>query len=339
MIKSFFIGVSQASRSGKMIMLLVAVSVLVAFPTVLPIMLVIETTTGGRLAAEGMLAEKVDFRWAIDLFNQQFPGASGESTIDEVRTLLIVMGAIYLLLSTLLAGGALEIFHTDGGRFSMRRFWEGCGAYFGRFFRLMLISLLFYSLAFVVYRMISAPIDAAEVRAYTYAPIFYRRWGAFLLLILLLSFVNMVFDYAKIGVVVRDSRTMLGETAAAFGFCCRRLVRTFALYWMIALGGLALFGVFAALRSMIPQTSMSAVALAMLVGQMAIAARMWTRLHFYASQLEFYKLVQSTLGAAETMQFEFQAAIPTPISAELQEPATTSFQTPEVRFETEPENL
>ncbi|MGH9844617.1 MAG: hypothetical protein ACREEM_38340, partial [Blastocatellia bacterium] len=191
-----------------MILLLVVANILFTFPIVTPILIVVAMTSGGTMAAERLLADKLDLNWLTDLFNHQFAGASLESTGTQAGTLLAVMGVLYLLLNTLFAGGILESLNAADGRFTMRSFWTGCGVYFGRFFRLMLISLVFYALAYGVYKLVSAPIDRSEKTAFEYAPLFYKRWAADALLVLLFAFVNMVFDYAKIGAVVRDSRGM-----------------------------------------------------------------------------------------------------------------------------------
>src|SRR5262249_49189962 len=149
----------------------------------------------------------------------------------QMGVLLLVTGFSYLLLNILFAGGILDVFASKEERFAMRRFWAGCGAYFWRFFRLLLISLLFYGAAYFVYFLISKPIDAAAKQAATFTPVFYQRWAAVLLLVLLFTFVNMIFDYAKIGAVVGDRRRMFRETISALRFGVRNFFRAYSLYW------------------------------------------------------------------------------------------------------------
>jgi hypothetical protein len=105
----------------------------------------------------------------------------------------------------------------------------------------------------------------------------------------MLGFVNMIFDYAKIRTVVEDSRSMFRETFSALGFSLRHLFSVSALYSLIAVIGIALFLLLVHLRDSIDQSSVIAVTTAILVGQTAIAARMWTRLTFFAAELDFYR--------------------------------------------------
>src|SRR5262249_8844325 len=129
--------------------------------------------------------------------------------------------------------------------------------------------------------------------ASSFESVIYKRWAAMALLALLFAFVNMVFDYAKLGTVARsdrrDGKGMFRETFRAFRFAFRNFFSAFGLYLIIALVGLALFIVFNSLRWSVDQSSAGRVSLAILLGQIAIAGRMWTRLVFYAAEMHLYK--------------------------------------------------
>ncbi len=310
MLASFFNGLVRASRQWRMILLLLAANILVSIPVVVPLFLLIAQTSNDRPAADAMLADKLDLNWMTDLINERFPGESLTSLGGQMGVLLLVMGFSYLLLNTLFAGGILEVFASKDERFAMRRFWTGCGAYFWRFFRLLLISLLFYGAAYFVYFLISKPIDAAAKQAAAFTPVFYRRWAAVLLLVLLFAFVNMIFDYAKIGAVVGDRRGMFRETIGAFRFGLRNFFRAYSLYWSIGLAGLGLFALLAWLRASLNQRSILVVLLAGLLAQAAMAARMWTRLAFYAGELDLYRRLMPVVGPVPNAEphIEFAAA-------------------------------
>jgi hypothetical protein len=289
MIRSFIIGLLHANRSWKMILLLLAANNLFTLPLVVPVFWLVASTTGRTLAADRMFADKLDIRWIIDITNNRMPGFSLESTGMQIVLSLAVMGFIYLLLNTFFAGGIIEVFAVDYGHFTMRRFWAGCGAYFWRFFRLLLISFFFYGGAGFIYLVVRGMVGSAAAEATSYDSFLYHRWGSLLLLVVMLGFVNMVFDYAKIRTVVEDSRSMFRETFSALGFSLRRLFSVSSLYSIIAVIGLALFLFLVRLRNSIDQSSVLSVIAAILLGQTAIAARMWTRLTFFAAELDFYR--------------------------------------------------
>jgi hypothetical protein len=293
MIRSFIIGLLHASRSWKMILLLLVANSLFTLPLVVPIFWLVALTTGRTLAADRMFAGKLDIRWVVDVINNvinnQMPGFSLESTGIQIGLLIAVTGFIYLLMNTFFAGGIIEVFAVDYGHFTMRRFWAGCGAYFWRFFRLMLISFFFYGGVVFIYLVMRGMINTAEAQATSYESLLYKRWGSLVMLIVMLGFVNMVFDYAKIRTVVDDSRSMFRETFRALGFSLRHLFSVSALFLVIAAIGMGLFLLLAWLRDSIDQSSVIMVIAAILLGQTAIAARMWTRVTFFAAALDFYR--------------------------------------------------
>jgi len=293
MIRSFFVGINEANRSWKMILLLLAANVLLSVPVIVPIFLLVFRSSRGTLAADRLMSDKLDAAWLMDVTNHQFPGATIGTVASQVGGLFIAMGGCYLLLNTLLAGGVIGVFNSADGWFTMRKFWGEAGAYFWRFFRLTLISLIFYGVAVGIYMLLRWPIENAAERASAFESVIYKRWAAMALLALLLAFINMVFDYAKIRTVAHsdrgDIKGMFRETFRAFRFAFRNFFRAFGLYLIISLVGLALFLVFNALRWSVDQSTAGRVLLAILLGQIVIAARMWTRLVFYAAEMHLYK--------------------------------------------------
>jgi hypothetical protein len=291
MIRSFITGILRASRSWKMILFLLVANILFTIPIVVPIFLLIVQTSSGTLAAERLFADKIDLKWLTDVFNHQIAGASLESVGIQIGTLLFVMGSSYLLLNTLFSGGIMRVFESDDGRFKMTGFWAGCGAYFWRFFRLMLISMIFYGAALVLFFLLRRAVDRATEEATAYQSVLAGRWAVMLLLILLFAFINMVFDYAKIGTVFNDSRMMFRETFRAFRFALRHFFSAFGLYLLIAITGFSIFLILARLRESLNQSSVIAVFIAILLGQIAIASRMWARLVLYAAEMDLYQRI------------------------------------------------
>ncbi|MBO0727515.1 MAG: hypothetical protein J2P52_18090, partial [Blastocatellia bacterium] len=145
--------------------------------------------------------------------------------------------------------------------------------------------------------------------------VIYKRWAAMALLALLFAFINMVFDYAKIGTVAHSDggrgKGMFRETFSAFRFAFRHFFSAFGLYLIIAVAGLALFLVLNWLRWSVNQSSAGAVALAIFLGQIVIVGRMWTRLVFYAAETHLYKKLAPISAPAPIIvesQHEFAVA-------------------------------
>src|SRR5262249_3969454 len=154
------------------------------------------------------------------------------------------LGAGYLLLNTLFAGGVIGVLNSADGRFTMREFWGEGGAYFWRFFRLMLISLIFYAAAFGIYALLRWPMDNAAEKASAFAPVLYERWTAMAFLALMCLFVNMVFDYARISTVINARKGMFREAFRSLRFAFRNFFSAFGLYLLIALVSAGVFVAF-----------------------------------------------------------------------------------------------
>src|SRR5262249_59098439 len=79
MIRSLFVGITEANRSWKMILLLLAANILLSLPAAALIFLLMVGASSGTLAADRLMGDKLDVFWVIDLFNHQFPGAALET--------------------------------------------------------------------------------------------------------------------------------------------------------------------------------------------------------------------------------------------------------------------
>lgn len=327
MFESLFRGLAQASRQWKMILLLLVTNVLLAAPLAVPVFVLVRKTSSGTRAAQRMFADKIDVIWLTDLINWRFEGFSASSVRSQIQLLLLVMGAIYLLTSVFFSGGILQVLNTENQRFTMRRFWEGCGAYFGRFFRLTLISLFFYGGALAIYKVLEISLSLTDARASAEKPGIIKDWLAIGALLAVFAFVNMVVDYAKISTVLNDSRQMIRNFASAAQFSLKRLPQAFGLYVLIALSGTVIFLILLWIRSLIPQASYLTVFAAVLIGQLAIASKMWMRVAFYAGETGFYRI------------YARQPALPPQIDKPITtvpKQSTTAFNEPEAREEALP---
>jgi hypothetical protein len=325
MIKSFLKGIRAATGSWKMILLLLFANIVLSVPLALLVFVLITQTAGGTLFVQRLYDDKLDSMWLIDMINEQFAGASPATFALQVAGMLVVTGTVYLLINTLLAGGIIEVFASTERRFTMRKFWGACGGYFWRFFRLMWISMIFYAMAIGVYALLAWRIGVADKTATVERPTVIKSFAALLFLLLLLSIMSMVFDYARIAAVINDRQRMFRETFKAAGFAFRHPVSSFGLYLILGLVGLALFAFFIWLRGLVYQDSLGAILLAFVIAQLAMASRMWTRLAYYAGQVDLYQsLVPAPISRArdaagrteksapETSQAPEGAAAPVP---------------------------
>jgi hypothetical protein len=110
-------------------------------------------------------------------------------------------------------------------------------------------------------------------------------YGAFLVPLIL---VVIVFDYAKIRVVVEDRRSVVVALLAAIRFVVKRAGQVWALF---ALNGLALIVVLLLYYLVAPGVGSAGWSMvwAFAIGQLYIAARGWVKLLAWSSQIALFQ--------------------------------------------------
>jgi hypothetical protein len=215
-------------------------------------------------------------RWEIN------PGAT---------SLLFFVCLLYVCTGAFLAGGFVGIYSKDY-RPTFTEFLIDGAKYFGKFFRLSLIALLIYYMFFaVVVNWINTAIprwtqlDASETVPFTYYMI---RDVAVLFVISLLF---MIFDYARIRIVVDDRTSVLGAAGAGARFAFSHFLNTYGLYLLLTVIGLLLIVIYAVLEKIIPQESYWPLVFLFFVQQFYMLARFFLKGSFYACQTDLYRTV------------------------------------------------
>ena len=195
--------------------------------------------------------------------------------------------AAWLFLWSFLSGGVLD-------RYARMRptrapgFFAACGTHVWRFARLGVLAWLVYWALFTVVhpylfdtfypwatRNVTAERTAFAIRA-----LLYFLFGTLLILF------NVIFDYARIRIVVEDRRSAIGALVAGARFV-RRHPATLRLY---LLNGLC-FVLLALLYGLVVPGARSGATiwLALIVGQIYIVLRHYVKLLFYASETAFFQ--------------------------------------------------
>jgi hypothetical protein len=305
MLGSFINGIKLSSRSWKMILLLVAANILFSLPMAALVFLFVMKSAGGTIFAQRLFADNLDAVWFSDVINDRIPGASAAGAGIDLLVMTCAMGLIYLIANAFFAGGIIEVCASEDGRFTMKKFFSGCGNCFWRFFRLLLVSIIFYGIAVGIFVLLLARIDSADKLSTTERPGALKTLAAALLMLALMALVGAIQDYARIGATLNDRRKMWREWFKSARFVFRRFLSAYSLYILIAVAGLLAFGLIAWLRGGVNQNSSLNILLAFLLGQTAIASRMWTRITFYAAEIDLYrKLSPATAEAASIEQRE-----------------------------------
>jgi hypothetical protein len=282
-----------------------ALSFLLALPFALVIRDQIAAQLGSSLAA-GAVADGVNNDWWSE-FTAQATGLGGTftpsiigfaSTLDTLsrvldaryppRALLWLLGG-YLALWTFLSGGILDRYarqrptHAHG-------FFSASGRLFFRLARLTAMAGVAYWVLFTyvhpwlfldVLRDVTRGLGV-ERTTFLWRLLFYAAFG-----IVLLE-VNLIFDYARIRLVVEDRRSALGALRASVWFLRRHPLQVTALYALNGLGFVLLLALWSVASPGVYGTGLAMWA-AFAAGQLYLFARLAIKLHFLASQTALFQ--------------------------------------------------
>jgi hypothetical protein len=279
-------GLARVFRSGRIVLLFYFVNLMAALAAIAPAAVHIGSRLATSLESDRLFGN-VDPAWIAEYLLRYRDGPG-----IWFGVMLIAVAIIFVVMNTFLAGGAIACLYREHDTFF------GAGArHFGRLFRLMLISLVFYGIVLAINRGLYVAIGRVSEDSMIERPWVILTWCERALFFLLIGVVNMIFDYAKIAVVI-DGRKASGAAMRALKFVARYPGRTLAVYWIPAALGIALFGASHVLGELIGQQSMTAVIVVILLRQAYMLARAWVRLWVWAGETRLYCLSSTTVAPA-----------------------------------------
>jgi hypothetical protein len=298
-------GIRQVNRAPAILIGVWVMSLLGSLPLALAVRGSLEAHLGSSLAA-GSAASGVNYDWMQEFADQ----ARGLETtfkptiigfgavLDDLSAfvdatarpvIIVAAAATFIGMWLFVAGGIID-------RYARQRptrahgFFGVSGEFFFRFLRLGLIQLAVYAVLFgtihdwLFDRLF--PRLTHEVAVERTA--FLIRLALYLVFGILVAAAALVFDYAKVRAVVEDRRSALGAVSAAAGFIRRHAGAAIGLF----LANFLLFAVVVGLYALVaPGAGGSGVSLwiGFAIGQLYIAARLWVKLVFWASETALFQ--------------------------------------------------
>lgn len=307
---NFIKGLTNTLKAARMILLLLIINLAFSLILALPMYHSLKDSFGDSLVGERM-AEGFDYLWweefrdeAEGLEKTFTPSIIGKGAIlnnleglimmriFDLPSIILIMGLLYIILHTFLSGGILSIFNSKGGKFSIGDFFQGAGSHFFRFFLLMLLSWLFFILLpFVSFGILGTVLENVRENAFSEITPFYLGLVFNLVVLVLLLFIQMVFDYGRIKIVLEESRNVMKSALGAFRFVFRHLGSTLGLFSLLFLVQVAVTFVYISLQGFIPQSYFWGVLIAFLFQQAFIFSLIWVRCWLYSAQMELYKFL------------------------------------------------
>ena len=214
---------------------------------------------------------------------------SGFLDLAQPAATIIGVTVAWVVLWSFLTGGIVDRL-ARAKRTRSQGFFGACGLHFWRLLRLGVAALIVYAILFryvhgwifddayeALTRDVTLERTAVAIRLTGYA-----IFGALLILC------NVIFDYARIRIIVEDRRSALGAVLAGGRFVARHLAQVLGLYLLNALAFLLLVILYAAVVPGAPRSGI-AMWLTLGLGELYILGRHYLKLLFYASETAFFQ--------------------------------------------------
>jgi hypothetical protein len=298
-------GVRRVAAAPAIVVGVWLATALVSLPLTLSIRAELMTHLGSSLAAESA-AQGVNYEWMQEFVDQATGlGTTFRPTIigfgavldnlsafmDAVPRPVIVIGAAgaYILIWLFLAGGIIDRY-ARGRPTRAHGFFSASGGLFFRFLRLALVMAVVYGILFGIvhpwlfdrlYTRLTRNLDV-ERTAFMIRALLYLVFG------LVLAAANVIFDYAKVRIVVEDRRSALAALMAAIHFIRRDAASAVGVYALNVLLFAVVVGIYAVVAPRAGGTGwMMWVGFA--IGQLYVVGRLCVKLIFWASETSLFQ--------------------------------------------------
>ena len=214
-------------------------------------------------------------------------GQEGAST--PLDATLLGLGLLYVLMQVFLSGGLLSVFKNPDGGWKLRSVLHGCGFYFGRLCRLMLLGLALYAALFALNAPFARWVDhqAYEAVAETTALAWIFARHALLLSALLAVFT--LLSYAKAILVTEERHSALFAFLSALGFCLRHPLRVAGQLLLVLISGALLLWLWSAFDGAWTTTGWKTQIVTLAAMQTLMLGRIGLRLALLAGQMALYR--------------------------------------------------
>jgi hypothetical protein len=298
-------GIRRVNHAPGLVAGMFAVTLLVSLPLAYALDTMIAAHLGSSLAAESLATGTNDDWWqefsaqSSGLGTTFLPTISGFAAVlnnlsgfvDHAPLAATIVGvtAAWMVLWSFLSGGIIDRL-ARARRTRSHGFFGACGMHFWRLVRLGATAWIVYAILFrFVHRWIFSDAYSWLTRDLTEERLgFAIRLAGYAVFGVLLVACNIVFDYARIRIVVEDRRSAIAAVLAGARFVRRHAAGVLGLYGLNAVAFLLLIALYALVAPGAPRSGVS-MWVALVLGELYIVGRHYVKLLFYASETAFFQ--------------------------------------------------
>ena len=296
--RSYINGFISAFKTKKISTTIYLITLSLALITAIPFNNLIGNKAGSSMAFVTLLK---DFNFTV---YQDFMNKYADAIYPFI-SVAVWIGLFYLLFTIFFEGGILTILIKNERKYSLTVFWEGSAAYFSRFLRLAIYSLIIQAIVvFAVYMPVINILDSVSDSAESEKVLFYILLTGFLIHIIFFIFILTVTDYAKIMMAENKKYRPFKTLLKSFGFVSRHFLSTYFLYLSLLILPVALFIVYFLLEAEVGMTTGIKIFIVFIIQQLFIWCRVFIKIWILGSELSLYSRFKIKEPAVKDAVFE-----------------------------------
>jgi hypothetical protein len=313
-------GIRSTNKSLRMIVLLYLVNFLIALIVAWGFHSVLASALGDSMSLERLMKD-FDYTVFSDFMFKE--GGRVNALLSQLTWLI----GFYFLVNTLLGGGTIAALRNGEEQFSLRTFFEDCGYYFFRFFRLLLIfAAIGGVVAFTLFGLFGIVYGAVTMRAVSEVWPFTLGIIFFFLFLFVVMLVVMMADYAKVATVTDDARSMLKITWKSIKFVFRHFLSTTLLQLSILVILTVAIILYLLVEGEVGMATTMTILLMFLVQQISVGFKIYARVLTFAGELELYH--RFVPDKEVTIPVPLPEPVPPPTAAPVQPAVQTPAEKP-----------
>lgn len=235
---------------------------------------------------DSMLGEKVslifDHIWFIQFLNMN------QVTIGELPYMFYIVVGIYLLIQTFFSGGLITIFNSPKKNHTVDFFYGGVKYWF-RFTKVLLVSLLFFTIAIFFNDLLGDLITWGFEGTENVMWDFVLRSIRYFILLFLILIIIIISDYSKVTLAVDDNTQAFKKIGQTIIFIKNNFSKVLIVFLIVGSIGAIGAVIYNIVSGTIPKAPFYFLILSFILQQTLIIFRLLIRMLFFASEVNVYK--------------------------------------------------
>lgn len=223
-----------------------------------------------------------DYFWFLQFRNLY------DTTLNQIPLAIYSVVIIYTIIQTFYLGGLISIFNQLKKNHFVDFFYGGV-RYFFRFFKVLLISLIFYLIAFKINDILGVLISWSFRNSENAAAEFIIRSLRYILLIFFIGIISLISDYSKVSLALKDKYKVINEIYSVINFIKSNFNIVFIVFLIVASFGALGAVIYNIIVLELPRTPYYFLGLSFILQQMLIIFRLLIRMLFCSSEVTLYK--------------------------------------------------